>query len=448
MAAPTLAAWMLEQEARGLLTRLARVEPFALHMPMVSAAAITPAAQVAIERHMASRRRELRGRVADYLRWLKSPIGQQAPPQEAQRRFTFLKLRFNAVLSQFHIFADVLTQRSEHETGVWLSGLDAVAADALALPRCYFAAPPVICYLDRGPGAAIRRVRTPLPGGSLNPVAIVRVPRERMIGSGLASSLVHEVGHQGSALLGLLASVRREIERRQVAGTEEAAAWRLYARWISEILADFWSIARLGVTATLGLMGVVSLPRTFVFRLSEEDPHPIPWIRVKLGVAMGRALHPSRRWDRIAQLWESYYPLDPIEPSKRKLFAALEGTMPALAALLVNHRPGSLGGKSLKEAMAVDERQPARLADYWAAWRASPSKLFEAAPSLVFAVVGQAKGDGKISPEEESNTLTRMLTHWALKGALETSTACASRPPAGLCRPGWGSEAGYRSIVH
>jgi hypothetical protein len=39
-----LASWMLEQEARGLLTRLGRVEPFALHMPMVSAAAITPAA--------------------------------------------------------------------------------------------------------------------------------------------------------------------------------------------------------------------------------------------------------------------------------------------------------------------------------------------------------------------------------------------------------------------
>ena len=185
-----LASWMLEQEARGLLTRLAPVEPFALHMPMVSAAAITPAAQAAIETHMLECRRELRSRVTDYLQWLKSPVGQQSPPSEAQRRFTFLKLRFNAVLSQFHIFADVLTQRSEHETGVWLSGLDAVAADALALPRCYFAAPPVICYLDRGPGAAIRRVRTPLPGGTLNPVAIVRVPRERMIGSGLASSLV------------------------------------------------------------------------------------------------------------------------------------------------------------------------------------------------------------------------------------------------------------------
>ena len=99
------------------------------------------------------------------------------------------------MLTQFDIFADVLSQRSEHDTGVWLSGLDVVAADALALPD-YYEAPPVICYLDRGHGAAIRRARTRLPGGSENPVAVVRVPRERMVGSGIASSLVHEVGHQ------------------------------------------------------------------------------------------------------------------------------------------------------------------------------------------------------------------------------------------------------------
>ena len=58
-----------------------------------------------------------------------------------------------------------------------------MAADALRLSDGYFEAPPVVCYLDRGHGAAIRRARTRLPGGGESPVAIVRVPRERMIGS-------------------------------------------------------------------------------------------------------------------------------------------------------------------------------------------------------------------------------------------------------------------------
>jgi hypothetical protein len=41
--------WLLEQEGRALLTRLARVRPFALHEPMVLAAAASTAAQAAIE---------------------------------------------------------------------------------------------------------------------------------------------------------------------------------------------------------------------------------------------------------------------------------------------------------------------------------------------------------------------------------------------------------------
>ena len=76
-------------------------------------------------------------------------------------------------------FASALTQRSEHSTGV---------------------------CLDRSMGAAIRRARTRLPGGELNPVAIIRVPRERMVGTGIGSSLVHEVGHQGASLLDLVPS--------------------------------------------------------------------------------------------------------------------------------------------------------------------------------------------------------------------------------------------------
>jgi hypothetical protein len=295
MATDPFAPWMLVQEARALLTRSARVKPFALHEPMVPAAGISPLAQTAIERYLAEGRRELRGRVRGFLEWLHGPEGQGASPAEQQRRFTFLRLRFNAVLSQFDLFADALTQRSEHETGVWLSGLDVVAADALSLPD-YYPSPSVVCYLDRGVGAAIRRARTRLPGGGENPVAIIRVPRERMVGSGIGSSLVHEVGHQAAALLDLIDSLRRELRRRT------GDIWRLWERWISEIVADFWSVARVGVASTLGLMGVVSLPWAFVFRVNLDDPHPIPWIRVKLSCAMGKALYPHPQWDRLARL--------------------------------------------------------------------------------------------------------------------------------------------------
>jgi hypothetical protein len=342
-----------------------------------------------------------------------------------QRRFSILRLRFQATLSQFDTFADVVTQRSEHETGVWLSGLDVAAADALALPG-YYNAPPVVCYLDRGHGAAIRRARTRMPGGGENPVAIIRVPRERMVGTGIASSLVHEVGHQGAALLDLMGSIRPILKGLQQSDAKQQIVWRLWERWISEIVADFWSVAKVGASGTLGLMGVVSLPRPFVFRMNFNDPHPMPWIRVKLSCAMGNVLYPHPQWNRLAAMWESFYPTRELDAGRQQLLAMLEEGIPSFVTLLANHRPRSLRGRSLSEVMALADRQPARLAATYQAWRASPARLRSAAPTLAFAVIGQARADGLISPEEEGNTIANLLTDWALRSTLDTSALCAA----------------------
>lgn len=410
------------QEARALLTRLERVKPFALHETMVTAAAPASETRVAIEQYLARGRRVLRGQVNRYLQWLDGPEGEGAKPDEMQRRFTFLRLRFNAVLSQFDIFADALTQRSEHETGVWLAGLDVVATDALRLPGSYFDLPPVLCYLDRGAGAAIRRARTRLPGGGENPVAIIRVPRERMIGSGIASSLVHEVGHQGAAILDLVNSIRPGLKGLQKG--QGKTAWLCWERWISEIVADFWSVARLGITSTLGLMSVVSLPRPFVFRVSLDDPHPLPWIRVKLSCAIGEALYPHPQWQRLTQIWESLYPMAGLDEERRRLIMALEESVPGFIGLLAHHRPRTLHGRSLKEVMAEAERQPSRLVEHYKSWRAAPGRIRLAPPTLAFAVIGQARFDGKISPEEEIKMLADLLTDWALRGSLTVSAPC------------------------
>ena len=82
-------------------------------------------------------------------------------PDQQQRHFTFLKLRFNLELSQLDMFSEVVTQRSEHDIGVWLSGLDVAAQDALRLAGGLIDPPPIACYLHRGLGGAIRRGPVP-----------------------------------------------------------------------------------------------------------------------------------------------------------------------------------------------------------------------------------------------------------------------------------------------
>jgi hypothetical protein len=72
-----------------------------------------------------------------------------------------------------------------------------------------------------------------------------------MVGSGIAASLIHEVGHQGTALLDLIPSVKSELQKMQAEDRENADVWAIFERWISEILADFWSV-HLGICATQG----------------------------------------------------------------------------------------------------------------------------------------------------------------------------------------------------
>jgi hypothetical protein len=140
---------------------------------------------------------------------------------------------------------------------------------------------------------------------------------------------------------------------------------------------------------------------------------------------MGRALYPHPQWNQLEQLWLSYYPLTGLPAARQRLLAQLQDSMAALVGLLVQHRPPSLRGGSLAEAMAVHTRQPATLAQLFRSWNLAPAQMYQATPTLVFAVLGQARASGTLSPEDESELLERLLTHWALRSTLDTSELCA-----------------------
>jgi hypothetical protein len=423
---------LLEYEAESLLERLNEVRPFALTLPMVAAAAPSVAAQAAIETFLAGGRRHLRAVIAQFLRWLRSSAGAVATPSQAQQRFAIVRIRFLNLITQFDVFADALAERSQAGYGEWLGGLDVVAADALKLPGDYFASPPVICHLDRGPGAAIRRARTRLPGGGLTPVAVIRIPRERMVGSSIASSLVHEVGHQGAELLGVVDAMREALKTIAAARPDESQAWLCFRGWISEIIADFWSVARVGITSTLGLIGVVSLPRAFVTRFSVDGPHPSPWIRVKISAAIGARLYPDLQWQRLASLWEALYPLEEVGPRDSTAFRALDRLVPMLADFLVTFQPASLRGLTLSQAFPTQDRTPERLRLLWQSQRRESDVLARLTPTVACATVGQAKFDGWITAAAEVRLLRRLLRFWALQSTIDAREVCANAQPSGL----------------
>ena len=408
-----MATEFIIQEAKALLVRMRQVQSFTLNMPMVGAAAISDRAQRAINEMLIDGRKRMIQRINEFIQLVK--VSHSLPAHRKQSAYALLKLQFNALLDRLDIFADVLTQRSEHGTGIWLAGLDVLARDALIPQKGLFIPPPLVCYLDRGHGAAIRRARTRLPGGPINPVAVIRVPRERMISTGIASSLVHEVGHQGAALMDLIPSLREALQQAATRTPQYQHLWKWYERWISEIVADFWGVATLGVGATTGLMNVVSLPKYFVFRLNMDDPHPPPWIRVKLSIAFGASLYSDPQWGRLDQLWDQLYPLKGARQEDQATFKRLEGIIPDFVKVLLGHRSKKLKGQMLKEVFPVQSRQPAQLRQLYQQWQQNIHKMKKIKPALIFAVLGQARTDNLLSPIQENDLLSKMLQVWALR---------------------------------
>jgi hypothetical protein len=170
---------------------------------------------------------------------------------------------------------------------------------------------------------------------------------------------------------------------------------------------------------------VVSLPSAFVFRVDPDDPHPAPYLRVKLSAAIGDALYPHPQWRRLTQMWESFYDVRRLPRATQELFARMEATMPAFVDRLLKHRPAKLAGRSLGEALPDSGRRPERLTALYRAWQARPAAMGRAAPTLAFAVLGQARLDGRLSPELESDLLARLLSHWAWRSTVDVVEVCA-----------------------
>jgi hypothetical protein len=141
---------------------------------------------------------------------------------------------------------------------------------------------------------------------------------------------------------------------------------------------------------------------------------------------MGDVLYPHRQWSALRAVFESFYPPQGLDPKRAGVLGRLRATLPRFVSLLVNHRPRSLRGGSLREVVAISDRFPDRLMEHYGRWRAAPGLMQEASPTLIFAVFGRARVSGKLSPEEENRWLGNLITYWALRSTLDIADVCAT----------------------
>ena len=141
----------------------------------------------------------------------------------------------------------------------------------------------------------------------------------------------------------------------------------------------------------------MSLPRPFVYRFSLTDPHPFPWIRVMVSAAIGQHLYPDPQWAALRRLWRQLYPPSQAPPQVADVIGRLLPSVPGLAAALAGHRPAGLRGASLADALAHPSRRPADLRRLRAVTSTDRSAAARVRPALRFAVLGQARWDGRLS---------------------------------------------------
>ena len=240
-----------------MLTRLARVRPFALHETMVPAAAVSVPAQAAIERYLAegraraARPHQVVSRVAGDAggRQTSRRTRSGASPSCAcgstpcSRSSTCSRRDDPAQRARDRRLALGARRGGRRRADAARAVLRGAAGRLLPRPRHRRRHPP-----GADPAAGRRRE----PGGDHPRAAradgrqrhrLVAGPRGRPPGGGAARSRdVAAAARSQAASAGAPATTR--------------GAWRLWERWISEIVADFWSVARVGVASTLGLIGV------------------------------------------------------------------------------------------------------------------------------------------------------------------------------------------------
>lgn len=406
----------LAQEAQALESRLALVPRFSATIPMVAEAAPSTRALQLADSLVSRSKRALHRDVTNFTLRVSRRSGTRCDVPEAQRVYQILRNRFDALQTTVDIFADALTQRAEVGVGPILRGLDVLAQDGLRTHPQLYETPPVVCYLDRGIGGAIRRVFTNLPGGGSNGVALVRIPRERLCGNGLAS-LLHEVGHQGSALLDLPRAYTRVLLSAVRRGQLASDVGRYWITKISEVLADAWACAKLGAAGTLGLFAVLGRTPRFTFHDEPTDPHPMPWIRGCFSVAFGAAAMPHSLWAELGEMWRTLYPVSRAGDRARTLLGRIVPSIDTVARFMAEARLPELGGRSLPELLGADGVASAAMSFMFTArlghlgWLAS-----SVPPCTALAIVGIGRYRESMTPMDENVMISRLAREWAKRG--------------------------------
>lgn len=242
-------------------------------------------------------------------------------------------------------YADALATRASPRIGALLRACDHIATRSMAeaLSPLGRQVPAALTYLDSGIGASVLRAGIRLWDGSADsPVATIKITRHNLL---RPSSAIHEAGHQVAHMLGWNDELSARLAARLAPSSPRAS--RLFASWASEIAADAFAFVHSGYASVAALHDVVDGGPDKVFAYLPHDPHPVSYLRVRLGVALSRDAYGKGPWDELETAWCSLYPVEDAPEGARALLQECVPLLRTVASVLLRERYRAFGGKPL-----------------------------------------------------------------------------------------------------
>ncbi|MBN8233018.1 hypothetical protein JYK02_36445 [Corallococcus macrosporus] len=240
-------------------------------------------------------------------------------PHEVLERNALLEREIDRARRAYGLFFDVFSQRGTRFAPA-LAACDAIAVDCFQAVRQ--AAPGLLhgpmlkplTYLEHGfsPATFRRGVLLRRLLGERNPFPLIRVPYERVEAPWGMGVILHEIGHNLQADLGIWQETEAALQRRVLHATGNPWLTRLWGRWHKEIFADLMACLLGGPASVHSMKDFLAYPPSRVLTFHPLSAHPTPFLRVFIQAEMLRRMgflkHARDTYDNWNRLYRAQLP--------------------------------------------------------------------------------------------------------------------------------------------
>ncbi|MHA7634050.1 hypothetical protein [Corallococcus sp. M7] len=233
---------------------------------------------------------------------------------EVLERNALLEREIDRARRAYGLFFDVFSQRGTRFAPA-LAACDAIAVDCFQAVRQ--AAPGLLhspmlkplTYLEHGfsPATFRRGVLLSRLLGERNPFPLIRVPYERVEAPWGMGVILHEIGHNLQADLGIWQETQVALQRRVLHATGNPWLTRLWGRWHKEIFADLIACLLGGPASVHSMKDFLAYPSSRVLTFHPLSAHPTPFLRVFIQAEMLRRMGFQRRAKDVCDNWNRLY---------------------------------------------------------------------------------------------------------------------------------------------